>query len=163
MIFRIFFHVLKTQLQKCFIKLFFLKNHFLDLSLKKNSKNYTPHVKISPFFSCNNSAFGAALIPSTIHAHQIVCFHCLWFIPRLLSHALPKSLQTLFFTRSDLCILWLHTANFLIFLSSLLNSPEGFSGPFVGLDPHHSAIYRNKGGSWRISYLVKTTNFYLRS
>lgn len=84
LIFRISFHLLKTQLQKCFIKPCFKKYHMFDLSLKYIfSQNYMPHIKKNTFFFYNDSTFGAALTPGTmsyIHTHQ-GCFHCLGFIP----------------------------------------------------------------------------------
>jgi len=71
-------------------------------------------------------------------------------------------------TRAELCILWLHTANLFLYLSSLLTSPKAFGGSFARCALHHTSdIYGNMSlpdtSSERISYLKKTTDMYLLS
>lgn len=102
--FRISFHPLKTQLQKCFIKPCFKKDHMFYLSLKIYifSWNYTHHI-----LKKKKKISSLAIIPLLVqHWHQVPChiftpikcvFTALGSSPGFLSQALSQPSQPLFF------------------------------------------------------------------
>lgn len=58
-----------------------------------------------------------------------------WVHPLIFHRLCQSPSKPCFFTRGDLCILWLPSANFCLSLSSLLCSPEGLVAPLLALLP----------------------------
>lgn len=142
LIFRISFHLLKTQLQKCFIKPCFKKDHVWFVF--KNTifpELYTPYKKIKNLYSLE-------IIPLLVqHWHPSSVYSLPWVHSLLFLHSFVKVLP---FTRGALCILWSHTANFL-FLCALQ------SWGIWWLLCWPCSTHRNDSGSWRISYRPQTS------
>lgn len=94
LIFRISFHLFKTQLQKCFIKPCFKKYHMFDLSLKYIfSQNYTPHIKKKYLFLLQWFHLWCSTDTRyhVIYSHSSRMFSLPWVHPLLFFHRLCQS------------------------------------------------------------------------